>query len=53
VQDVLLAARVVARYGHGRDADVVTIAVSDRDGPERDLVVKPLPPHEIPTEWVL
>ena len=53
VQDVQLAARVVARYGHGRDADVVTIAVSDRDGPERDLVVKPLPPHEIPTEWVL
>jgi len=53
VQDVLLAARVVARYGHGRDADVVTIAVSDRDGPERDLVVRPLPPHEIPTEWVL
>lgn len=52
-QDVLLAARVVARYGHGRDADAVTIAVSDRDGPERDLVVKPLPPHEIPTEWVL
>ena len=52
-QDVLLAARVVARYGHGRDADAVTIAVSDHDGPERDLVVKPLPPHEIPTEWVL
>jgi tRNA U34 2-thiouridine synthase MnmA/TrmU len=52
-QDVLLAARVVARYGHGRDADAVTIAVSDRDGPERDLVVRPLPPHEIPTEWVL
>ena len=52
-QDVLLAARVVARYGHGRDADAVTIAVADHDGPERDLVVKPLPPHEIPTEWVL
>jgi tRNA U34 2-thiouridine synthase MnmA/TrmU len=52
-QDVLLAARVVARYGHGRDADAVTIAVSDRGGPERDLVVKPLPPHEIPAEWVL
>ena len=52
-QDVLLAARLVARYGHGRDAESVTIAVSDRGGPERELVVRPLPPHEIPAGWVL
>jgi len=51
--DQVLAARLVARYGHGRDADAVTIGVSDRGGPERELVVAPLPSHEIPAEWVL
>jgi len=52
-QDVELAARLVARYGQGRDAAAVTIGVSDRGGPERRLVVAPLPPHQIPAEWVL
>jgi tRNA U34 2-thiouridine synthase MnmA/TrmU len=51
--DLVLAARLVARYGHGRDADAVTIGVSDRGGPERELVVAPLPSHELPAEWVL
>jgi tRNA U34 2-thiouridine synthase MnmA/TrmU len=51
--DLVLAARLVARYGHGRDADAVTIGVSDRGGPERELVVAPLPSHEVPAEWVL
>jgi tRNA U34 2-thiouridine synthase MnmA/TrmU len=51
--DLVLAARLVARYGHGRDAEAVTIGVSDRGGPERELVVAPLPSHEIPAEWVL
>ena len=51
--DQVLAARLVARYGHGRDADAVTIGVSDRGGHERELVVAPLPSHEIPAEWVL
>jgi tRNA-specific 2-thiouridylase len=51
--DQVLAARLVARYGHGRDADAVTIGVSDRGGPERELVVAPLPSREIPAEWVL
>jgi tRNA-uridine 2-sulfurtransferase len=51
--DQVLAARLVARYGHGRDADAVTIGVSDRGGPEREFVVAPLPSHEIPAEWVL
>jgi len=51
--DIVLAARLVARYGHGRDAAAVTIGVSASDGPERELVVAPLPPHEIPAEWML
>lgn len=51
--DLVLAARLVARYGHGRDVDAVTIGLSDRGGPERELVVAPLPSHEIPAEWVL
>jgi len=51
--DIALAARLVARYGQGRDAAAVTVAVSDRGGPERELVVAPLAPHEIPAEWML
>lgn len=51
--DIVLAARLVARYGHGRDAEAVTVGVSDRGGPERELTVAPLPPHEIPPGWVL
>ncbi len=50
--DLTLAARIVARYSQGRDADEVEVkAVSAKD--ERTLHVAPLLPHEIPAEWML
>ena len=51
--DIELAARIVARYSQGRDADEVMVRVTDRDGHQRELRVVPLRPHEIPRDWVL
>ncbi|RLJ19117.1 tRNA (5-methylaminomethyl-2-thiouridylate)-methyltransferase [bacterium endosymbiont of Escarpia laminata] len=49
--DIELAARLVARYSQGRDADLVELEVMDREGTSRALKVEPLKPHEIPQEW--
>jgi hypothetical protein len=51
--DLLLAARLVARYGKGRDADQVELELSDVAGNSRTVRVKPMAPHEIPREWYL
>jgi len=52
-QDLQLAARLVARYSKGRDADRVTLEIRDGRGESRELVVKPLAPQEIPQGWLL
>ncbi len=52
-QDLELAARLVARYSKGRDADSVTLEYRDTDGATRELVVAPLRPHQIPEAWHL
>ena len=49
--DIALAARVVARYGQGRNAPVVTVAAEEADGRRRELRVAPLTPPEIPAAW--
>lgn len=50
--DLILAARIVARYSQGRNADVVEVkAVTAKD--ERTFRITPLLPHEIPEEWML
>jgi len=49
--DIALAARIVARYGQGRDAEVVTIAVHHLDGLVEELAVTPLAVHEMPSAW--
>ncbi|TAM43632.1 MAG: DUF814 domain-containing protein [Gammaproteobacteria bacterium] len=51
--DLLLAARLTARFGHGRDAERVEVAVTDLSGTTRTLTVAPLPANEIPAEWYL
>ncbi len=51
--EIELVARLVARYSDGRDAERVTLAVQDRQGATSTLTVRPMPPHEIPREWVL
>ena len=52
-EDILLAARLVARYGQGRSCESVCIEVRDLSGTTRDLNVKPLSPSEIPRAWIL
>ena len=51
--DLELAARLTARFSHGRDAEQVTVKVTGRDGSARTLDVTPLPAGEIPPEWYL
>ncbi len=49
-EDFELAGRIMARYGQGRDADLVTVAIRDGDE-EREIQVKPLSVDEMPEEW--
>jgi hypothetical protein len=52
-EDLYLAASIAARYGHGRDADQVDMAITDKDGVERTIQVKPLAGEKLPEEWVI
>ena len=49
--DLLLAARVVARYSKGRTADTVEVELNLLDGSSKLLQVAPLKPTEIPDGW--
>jgi hypothetical protein len=50
-EDLFLAARITARYGQGRDAEQVEVSITDKDGSERIIPVKPFAADEIPQEW--
>ena len=47
------AARIVARYSQGKMADEVELEYVDKDGNARELKVAPLPPDELPEEWMV
>ncbi|MGD0959960.1 MAG: tRNA (5-methylaminomethyl-2-thiouridylate)-methyltransferase [Methylomonas sp.] len=49
--DLLLAAQIAARYGQGREAEQVEVAIRDPDGQERMVTVKPLPIEDMRDEW--
>jgi len=51
--DLLLAARLTARFGKGREAESVTLTVTDMAGQSRVLTVVPLPANDIPPAWYL
>lgn len=51
--DLLLAARLVARFSQGRMADQVRVAVTTPEGETRTLEVQPLHPDEVPNEWYI
>lgn len=50
-EDLLLAGRITARYGQGREADKVRIAVREKGKEERIIEVSPMAAHEIPEKW--
>ncbi len=49
--DLHLAAQITARYGQGRDAELVDVKIQNTDGAEKIIQVKPLLANEIPQEW--
>lgn len=49
--DRLLAARISARFGQGRDAAEVEMEITDLDGRSQQFTVKPLRANEIPQDW--
>lgn len=49
--DLSLAARIMARFGQGRDAGTVEIEVTSPDGESKLLQVTPLPSDAVPGEW--
>ena len=51
--DLELAARIVARYSQGREADRVEVEYRERDGSTRTLQVVPLPADDLPGDWIL
>jgi len=51
--DIELAARIVARYSQGRDAQQVELEMSDHGGEPQGLTVSPLPASEMPKAWIL
>lgn len=50
-EDLELAARLTARFSHGRNAKSVSVQLHMRDGTNRTLNVRPLLASEIPQEW--
>ena len=52
-EDLYLAASITARYGQGRDAEQVDMAIMEKDGSERTIQVKPLAVDKMPEEWLI
>jgi hypothetical protein len=52
-EEIELAARIVARYSKGKDAEQVELELRQQGGEVRTLKVKPASPQEIPQEWML
>ena len=50
-EDLVLAARILARYSQGRTAEQVEVELTLLDGTSRLLKVAPLKPNEIPDGW--
>jgi tRNA U34 2-thiouridine synthase MnmA/TrmU len=51
--DLELAARIVARYSQGREAQQVELEHRERDGSTRTLSVAPLSADDLPKAWIL
>lgn len=52
-EQMLLAARLTARYSQGRDAEQVEVEMQALHGELTTLQVKPMPIAEIPDSWML
>ncbi len=52
-EDLVLAGRITARYGQGRDAETVDIAIRGKNQEERIIQVQPLEADQMPREWFI
>ena len=52
-QQLKQAARIVARYSQGKNADAVELEYRDTQGATRSIQVKPLEPHALKQEWMI
>jgi tRNA-uridine 2-sulfurtransferase len=52
-EDLYLAASITARYGQGKHAELVDMAITQKDGSERTIQIKPLAGEKLPEEWVV
>jgi tRNA U34 2-thiouridine synthase MnmA/TrmU len=52
-QELELAARIVARYSQGKQAERVDLEYTDSEGRVREMSVAPLPAHEMRKQWIL
>lgn len=52
-EDLILAAQIVARYGQGRDAELVQLTVQAPNGEAQILNVPPLAADALPATWLL
>ena len=49
--DLETASRIVARFGKGKDAEIVEMQINFPDGKSKNIQVTPMPAHEIKQEW--
>lgn len=52
-EELELAARIVARYSKGHDADEVRVQITEPGGAAHELAVAPLSPGELRPEWTV
>jgi tRNA U34 2-thiouridine synthase MnmA/TrmU len=52
-EDIMLAARITARFSKGKHEPEVVVRITDKDGVSREVGVVPLPAEEMPESWYL
>jgi tRNA U34 2-thiouridine synthase MnmA/TrmU len=52
-EDLIKASRIAARFSQGRDAQSVTVKVTNKNGEEKMIDIAPMPVSEIKQEWYI
>jgi len=52
-EDLVIAAKLIARYGQGREAQTVDVEIRLLNGESKNLSVTPFLADEIPQEWFI
>ena len=50
-EDLLTAARIATRFSQGKNSDLVTVEIQDKNGVARQVEVKPMPTDDIQQSW--